>query len=159
MVLTRGMKEKLARTSPSIKRSEPDSRSDTLLSCKTVVSPDVNLSTLTSGIDSAPTIPTKSTQSHVQSADHLFQFKNSHYFKIIKPCSITLHDIFDYNDDEPHCTTSKCGIKNFKTCNILIKDSYFHTKSHDDLSRKSTNLIYGLECDLCGFVFVGETQE
>ena len=37
----------------SMKRSEPDSRSDTLLSCKTVLSPDGNLSTLTSGMDSA----------------------------------------------------------------------------------------------------------
>lgn len=162
------MKEKLARTSPSIKRSEPDSRSDTLLSCKYVVSPDGNLSTLTSGMESAPTNSTKSTQSHVQSADHLFQYKNSDYFKIIKPCSITLNDIFDYNDDEPHCTISKCGIKNCKTCNILITDPYFsssltnktfHTRSHDDLSCKSTNLIYGLECNLCGLIYVGETQE
>ena len=163
MVLTRRMHAKLARTSPNIKRSEPDNRPDTLLSCKTVVSPGANLSTFTSGMDGAPSIPTESSQSHVQSADHKIQHKSSDYIKAIKPCSVTVNDIFDVKD-EPHCTVSKCGIKNCKTCNILKIDYFytstltnktFHTRSHDDLSCKSTTLIYGLECNLCGFVYVG----
>ena len=101
-------------------------------------------------------------------ADHLFQYKNSDYFKIIKQCSITLYAIFGYNDHEPHCIISKYDIENCKTCNILITDSYFtssltirtfHTRSHNGLSCKSTNLIYELECNFCGLVYLGETQE
>ena len=55
-----------------------------------------------------------------------------------------------------------------KTCNILITNCFFtstltnkafHTRSRDDSSCKSTNVWYGLECNLCGLVYVGETQE
>ena len=43
----------------------------------------------------------KFIQSHDQSAVDLFQYKYSELVKQIKPCTITLNDIFDYNDDEP----------------------------------------------------------
>ena len=140
-VLTRRMNEKLTQTLPNLKRSEPDNRPDTLLSCETVVAPDGNPSTLMSGMDRAPTIPTKSTQSHTQSADHPFQYKNTDYFKVIRPCSINLNVTSDYIDDELHCTLSTCANKYGKTCNILITDTFFtstlmnktfHTRSHDD---------------------------
>lgn len=30
--------------------------------------------------------------------------------------------------------------------------------SYDDLNYKSANIVYGLECNLCGLVYVGETK-
>ena len=104
----------------------PDDSKDTLLSCKSRVSLDgVSTSTPSSRTESAPTIPSKSKQSYVQSGDHQFQYKNADLFKLIKPCSINIKDIFDYNDNEQHCMISKCRIKNCKTCNILITDTHF----------------------------------
>ena len=92
----------------------------------------------------------------------------SYYFKVIRPCSITFNDIFDYNDDEPHWNISKCDFKSCKTCNILKADFFFtstltnktfHTRSHDDLSCKSIYFIYELVCNLCSLVYVSETQD
>ena len=88
-------------------------------------------------------------------------------FNNIRPCSVQLNDILNYNDNEQHCNISRCGVKNCKTCNILITDTTFssnltkksyHTRSYDDLNCKSENVVYGLECNLCGLVYVGETK-
>ena len=58
-------------------------------------------------------------------------------------------------------------MKNCKTCNILITETTFtsnltkktyNTRSFDDLNCKSENVAYGLECNLCGLVYVGETK-
>ena len=57
-----------------------------------------------------------------------------------------------------------CGSK---TCKILIIDNSFSsnftkrsftTHSFDNLSCKPTNLVYGIECGLCGLIYVGETK-
>ena len=65
------------------------------------------------------------------------------------------------------CTIAQCGSKNCKTCKILITDNSFSsnftkrsftTHSFDNLSCKSTNLVYGIECGLCGLIYVGETK-
>jgi len=85
----------------------------------------------------------------------------------VRPCSVQLHDIFDFNDTEQHRLISKCRTNNTKTCNILITDAHFtsnltnknyFTRSYDDLNCKSANVVYGLECNLCGLVYVCETK-
>ena len=141
----------LARTSPSIKRSDPGDTTDTVSSSQAGVQPN----------------PVTTNTSYVQSEDPGFQYKNSDLYKVVRPCSVTLHDILDYDDTEQHCTISQCKTKNCKTCAILITDTYFtsdltkktfNTRSYDDLNCKSTNIVYGLECNLCGLIYVGETK-
>ena len=39
----------------------------------------------------------------------------------------------------------------------LINKNYF-ARSYDDLNCKSANVVYELECNLCGLVYVGETN-
>ena len=65
------------------------------------------------------------------------------------------------------CTIAQCGSTNCKTCKILITDNSFSsnftkrsftTHSFDNLSCKSTNLVYGIECGLCGLMYIGETK-
>jgi hypothetical protein len=84
-----------------------------------------------------------------------------------RPYSVQLHDILDFDDTQQHCLISKCRTKNCKTCNILITDVHFTsnltnknylTRSYDDLNCKSDNVVYGLECNLCELVYVGETK-
>ena len=50
---------------------------------------------------------------------------------------------------------------------MLIPDRYFtinltkksyNTRSYDDLTCKSTSVVFGLECNLCGLVYVGQTK-
>ena len=86
----------------------------------------------------------------------------------MRPCSVQLHDILDFNDTEQHCFISKCRTQQCKTCNIFITYTHFtsnltnknyFTRSYDDLNFKSANVVYGLECNLCGLVYVGETKD
>ena len=76
--------------------------------------------------------------------------------------------LVDFNDTEQQCLISKCRTKNCKTCNILITDVHntsnltnksYVTRSYDDLNCKSANVVYWLECILCGLVHVGETKD
>ena len=62
---------------------------------------------------------------------------------------------------------SKCHSKNGKTCSILITDTTFvssltnrkyNVRSCEKLSCKSGKVVYALECDLCGLIYVGETK-
>ena len=85
----------------------------------------------------------------------------------MRPISIQLHDILDFDDTQQHCLISKCRTKNCKTSNILITDThftsnlankYYLTKRYDDLNCKSDYVGYGLERNLCGLVYVGETK-
>ena len=85
----------------------------------------------------------------------------------MRPWSVQLHDILDLNVTEQHCLIYKCRTKNCKSCNILITDSNFtsnltnknnFTRSYDDLNCKSAYVVYGLDCNLCGSVYVGETK-
>ena len=85
----------------------------------------------------------------------------------MRPCSVQLHDILDYNDTEQHCLIYKCRTKNYKTSNTLITETNFtsnltntnyFTMSYDDMNCKSACVVYGLECNLCGLVYVGETK-
>ena len=85
----------------------------------------------------------------------------------MRPCFVQLHDILDFIETEQHCLISKCRTKNYKTCNILntntnstsnLANTNYFTRSYDDLNLKSANVVYGLECNLCGLVYVGETK-
>ena len=83
----------------------------------------------------------------------------------MRPCSVQLHDILDFKYTDQHCRISKCRPKNCKTCNILTTDAHFtsnftnknyFTRSYDDVNRKSANMVYELECNLCGLVYIGK---
>ena len=61
-----------------------------------------------------------------------------------------------------HSAIAKCGTKNCKISNILIKDAHFtsnltnknyFTRRYDDLNCKSANVVYGLECNICGLLY------
>ena len=145
----RRLNRKLARTSPSIKRSETDVTMDT-------VSSDM------AGVPSSPDMTNISNTTH---SDH--RPSDNSNITHIQPCSVLLKDILVFDDTVQHCRISKCETKGCKTCAILITDaeftsnltkkSYF-TRSYDDLNCKSINVVYGLECNLCGLVYVGETK-
>jgi hypothetical protein len=54
-----------------------------------------------------------------------------------------------------------------KSCDILITRNYFksnstnqvlYTKTGEILTCKSSNVVYGIECILCGHIYVGETK-
>ena len=73
----------------------------------------------------------------------------------------------DHTFDPTDCQVSKCGTKNCKTCNILITENSlssnftkrsFSTHSFENLSCRSYNLVYAIECTLCGLIYVGETK-
>ena len=142
----------LACASPSIKRHKPVTSKDTVVTCNVGV-PKIILKDVMK-------------ETFVQSSYHHLFFKDFDHFKLIKPASVVLEDILKSNPSED-CFISKCHTKNCKTCNILITDNTFtsnltkktyRTRSFDDLSCKSSNIIYGLECSLCGLLYVGETK-
>ena len=140
---------KLARTSPSIKRSETDVTMD-------MVSSD------TAGVPSSPDVTNISNMTH---SDH--RPSDNSNITHIQPCSVLLKDILVFDDTVQHCRISNCETKGCTTCEILITDveftsnltkkSYF-TRSNGDLNCKSITVVYGLECNLCGLVYVGETK-
>ena len=39
-----------------------------------------------------------------------------------------------------------------------LTNKTYHTRSWDDLRCKSYNVVYGVECSLCGLIYVGETK-
>ena len=148
--MKRRSKRILARTSPSIIRSDPDDTTDTVSSVMTGVS----------------TIP-DSTHSDILQSDHLAHTPSPISNTPLLPCSVQLKNVLDFDDAGPSCIISKCTAKKCKTCDILITDPMFtsnltnksyHTRSYDDLNCKSTNIVYGLECNLCGLIYVGETK-
>ena len=145
---------KVAGTSPTIKRSHPVTSTDT---CVT-------------GNVGVPRIQLKDIkhQSFVVSLNHELWYKFSDGFINIKPCKIEVVDVLkQHNFSNNDCVISKCGTKNCKTCNILITDTSFtsnltkqsyNTHSFDNLNCTSSNVVYGIECSLCGLIYVGETK-
>ena len=139
----------LARTSPSIKRSDPDDTTDTV-------------SSVLAGVHIKPNT---TINSDIHQSDHLAPATNNDI--PLRTCSVQLKDIFDFDNAEQFCNISKCTAKKCKTCDILIIDPQFtsnltnksyYTRSFDDLNCKSSNIVYGLECNLCGLVYIGETK-
>ena len=139
----------LGRKSPSIKRNEQDGTIDTV-------------SSETAGV---PSSPDTTNNSVIRNADY---HTNDNISNLrMRPNSVQLHDILDFDDTQQHCLISKCRIKNCKTSNILITDTHFisdltnkkyFTSRCDDLNCKSDNVVYVLECNLCGLIHVGETK-
>ena len=83
-----------------------------------------------------------------------------------KDCSVPLRNVLQF-DVSTKCSVSPCSTKNCKTCNILIIDTFctsnltdksYQCASAEDLDCKSRNVIYGIECTICGLVYVGETK-
>jgi len=81
-------------------------------------------------------------------------------------CYVKLKDIL--LDNSTHFDISPCRTKNCKTCKLLICDPNFtsnltakeyHTRSHQNVSCQTANVIYGLECSLCGLIYVGQTGQ
>ena len=106
-------------------------------------------------------------QSYVQSDSHQLWYNNVDTFTQVKPCTVSLSDVLDYNDDSCNCIISRCNNKRCKTCPILNTDTCFtsaltrkdfYTKGHGDFTCKTSNVIYGIECSMCGLIYVGETQ-
>ena len=141
-----------AGASPGITRHHPDGVTmDTEPSCNSGVHPRIR----------------QPTGSYVQSNDQRFQYQNADLLAQVRPCSIQLDDILNFTNFEQHCVIKKCKQKNCKTCNILITEPSFtsnltgksyNTRSHDELNCTSANIVYGLECNLCGLIYVGETK-
>ena len=102
---------------------------------------------------------------YVQSKGN-FYFKNGNKYQKIKPCKVLLSDCLTSSVSDSMACISKCGIKNCKTCSMLITSPEFSsnltgksftTKCLEPLDCTSRNLIYGIECSLCGLIYVGET--
>ena len=106
--------------------------------------------------------------SYVVSDDNTLWYRNADRFIRIKPCEVKLvYVLRDHKFVPNDCTISKCGTKNCKTCDILITDNSFSsnltkcsfsTHSFENLSCKSYNVVYAIECALCGLIYVGETK-
>ena len=138
----------LVRMSPTIKRSEQDDTMDTL----------------SSGTAGVPFIQDTTNNSVIRNLVHHTNDTISNLR--MRPCFVQFH-ILEFNDPEQHCVISKCRTKNCKTCNILITyttfasnltNTNYFTRTYDNLNCKSDNVIYGLECNLCGLAYVGETK-
>ena len=106
--------------------------------------------------------------SYVVSDDITLWYRNADRFILINSCEVKVVDVLRDNKFVPNdCIISKCGIKNCKTCNILITGNSFSsnltkrsfsTHSFENLSCKSYNVVYAIECALCGLIYVGESK-
>ena len=144
----------VADTSPTIKR------------CRTAMPPDTGMSDM-AGV---PRLVLRDVTklSYVVSDDNTLWYRNADRFIQIKPCKVKVIDVLkDHKFDPNDCKVSKCGSKNCKTCDILIADNSFSsnltkrsfsTHSFENLSCKSYNIVYAIECTLCGLIYVGETK-
>ena len=101
---------------------------------------------------------------YLQSDDKSPWYRDLNVCKQPKSCSVKLRNTLAFDESEPHCSITSCNSKKCKTCKILIKETHFtcglnnktyHTRSWDDLSCK---VVYGVECSLCGLIYVGETK-
>ena len=100
-----------------------------------------------------------------------YYFNNSDTFHKLKPCCV---DIFDClktpatSESTPIISSSKHkkGKRSTcKTCNMLITTPDFtsnltgktyYTESFEPLDCSTDNVVYGIECTLCGLLFVGD---
>ena len=140
-------------TSPSIKRRHPVTAKDTVVNSNLGVQTNISYDNLHSQF--------------IQSSDPNHWYQNCDLFTDLTPCSIPLSDIFKDMGDQSNCTVSPCNTSRCKTCKIIIPDNSFkscltnkeyHTHGFGNLNCKTSNVIYGIECTLCGLVYVGETS-
>ena len=154
MLMKKKVNMKVAETSPTIKRSQTAVTPDTGKAAEVGV-PRIVLQGITKS-------------GYIVSDDNNLWYKNTDRVIQIKPCDVNVVDVLkDHMFPPSDCTISKCGSTNYKTCNILITDNSFSsnftkrsfkTHSFDNLSCKSANLEYGIDCSLCGLIYVGETM-
>ena len=145
---------KVAGASPTIKRPQPVASTDTYATGNLGV-PRISLHNIRD-------------ETFVVSNNHEFWYKHADGYIKIKPCKIEVVDILKEHLFSPSdCSISKCGMKNCKTCNILITDTSFssnltkqtfNTHSFENLNCMTSNVVYGIECSLCGLIYVGETK-
>ena len=78
---------------------------------------------------------------------------------VILQCQVNLKDIFQHDFDQSSCHISKCGNSRCKTCPILdtsgsftssLTNKSYCTQGFEDFNCKTSNLIYGIVCSLCG---------
>ena len=104
---------------------------------------------------------------YVQSSDNRLWYRNNDSYVPMKNCHVSLDNIFSESSTDLMCSISRCSAKNCKTCDVMITDNLFTsnltgrqfcTKTFENLTCKSSNVVYGIECSLCGLVYVGETK-
>ena len=104
---------------------------------------------------------------YVQSSDNRLWYRNNYSYVPIKNCHVSLDNIFSDSSTDLMCSISRCCAKNCKTCDVMITDNLFTsnltgrqfcTKTFENLTCKSSNVVYGIECSLCWLVYVGETK-
>ena len=104
---------------------------------------------------------------YVQSNNCELWYRNYDSNIQIKDSHISLQDIFDESHTDLMASISTCSAQNCKTCDILITHNSFNsnltgrsfcTKTFENLTCKSSNVVYGIECNLCGLIYVGETK-
>ena len=75
---------------------------------------------------------------------------------------MNLKDIFQHDYDQSSCHISKCGNSRCKTCPILdtsgsftssLTNKSYCTQGFEDFNCKTSNLIYGIVCSLCGLIY------
>ena len=105
--------------------------------------------------------------SYIQSDEQNLWYDNSGNFQCIKQCQVNLKDIFQHDFDPSSCHISKCGNSRCNTCPILdtsgsfissLTNKSYCTQGFEDFNCKTSNLIYGIVCSLCGLIYVGETN-
>ena len=134
--------ENVDETSPTIKRSQ------------TAMLPDTGMSDM-AGI---PRLVLRDITklNYVVSYDNTLWYRNADRFIKIKPCEVKVLDVLkDHRFVANVCKISKCESKNRKTCGLLIIDNSlssnlfkhsFSTHSFEDISCKSDNVVYAIEC-------------
>ena len=103
-----------------------------------------------------------------------YYFKTSDSYQILRSCSINISDCLKSAgicDSSPCITTCKIKTEKNNTCKtsiMLITSPEFtsnltgksyYTKSFDPLDCSTKHVIYGIECTLCGLLYVGETRQ
>ena len=97
-----------------------------------------------------------------------YYFKTSDSYQILKSCSINISDCLKSSPCITTCKIKTDKNNTCKTCDMLITSPEFtsnltgktyYTKSFDPLDCSTKNVIYGIECTLCGLLYVGETRQ
>ena len=72
----------------------------------------------------------------------------------MRPCSVQRHDIL-MTEQQCNCQMWNQKLQNqqyFDFTSNLTNKNYF-TRRYDDLNCKSANVVYGLECNICGLLY------
>jgi hypothetical protein len=104
---------------------------------------------------------------YVQSSDNKLWYRNGDSYAPIKNSHVSLYNMFSDSSTDLMCSISRCSAKNCKTCDVVITDNLFTsnliglqfcTKTFENLTCKSSNVVDGIECNFCGLIYVGEAK-